>query len=408
MIRKLRIRFIALSMLALFILLLVIVTGMNVINYNAVIMEADNILEVLSRNRGAFPDLEGEDRKSLPSHMSPETPYESRYFSVLVDTDGEVIETDTRRIKAVSAQQAQEYAFQVLSRHENRGFVDQYRFAYDSERERTRVIFLDCRRSIEALHAFQFASVGMALAGYAGFFFAILFFSGRIIRPVAESYEKQKRFITDAGHEIKTPLAIIKADADVLEMEYADNEWIRDIQKQTNRLAALTNDLVYLARMEEAENQMQMISFSLSDVVYETASSFQALAQIQKKTFESSIQPLLSIKGDEKAVSQLVSILLDNAFKYSPPDGMIRLTLRRQGREIQLIVWNTTASTVSREDLSMLFDRFYRMDASRNFETGGYGIGLSVAKAIVTAHHGRIQAKTEDGNSLQMIVSFPA
>lgn len=407
MIKKLQIRFIGMSMLALFVLLSVIVTGMNMLNYKAVIIEADDILSVLSGNRGVFPEPDAEGKRKLPRHMSPEIPYESRYFSVLLEADGEVLQTDTSRIKAVEDLQAEKYALEVLGRKESRGFLNQYRYSYHAEGERIRVIFLDCGRKLEAFHAFQFASIGMALAGYAIFFFVILFFSGRIMGPAAESYEKQKRFITDAGHEIKTPLAIIKADADVLEMEYADNEWIQDIQKQADRLTELTNDLVYLAKMEEAEKQLQMIEFSLSDVVEETASSFQALAQIQKKTFESGIQPMISLKGDEKAISQLVSILMDNALKYSPQEGTIRLSLRKQGREIQLSVVNTTASPISRENLSQLFERFYRVDPSRNSKTGGHGIGLSVAKAIVTAHRGRIQARSEDGRSLKIMVYFP-
>ena len=168
----------------------------------------------------------------------------------------------------------------------------------------------------------------MALSGYLISFFIILFFSGKIVRPVAESHEKQKRFITDAGHEIKTPLTIIKADVDILEMELGENEWLSDIQKQANRLTSLTNDLVYLSRMEETNNSIQMIEFPLSDVVSETASSFQALAQTQGKLFQCNIQPMISFTGNEKALQQLTNILLDNALKYSPTGGTVSITLK--------------------------------------------------------------------------------
>lgn len=408
MIRKLQIKFIAMSMAALLVLLFVIVVGMNLINYEAVIAEADDILVFLSEHSGVFPDPDQEGKNLLPKHMSPETPYESRYFSVLIGEYGEVILTDTGKIKAVSSQQASDYALQIMTGHRDKGFVDNYRFICSAEQNVIRITFLDCGRRLEAFQTFLFASIGMGVAGYLLFFFVILFFSGKMMRPVAESYEKQKRFITDAGHEIKTPLAIIKADVDVLEMELEDNEWLQDIQKQTKRLATLTNDLVYLARMEEAKATTRMIEFPLSDVVSETAASFHALAQTQGKTFECCVQPMLSLTGDEKAITQLVSILLDNALKYSPENGIVSLNLSKQNKSIQLSVQNTTMNPISKESLSMLFERFYRVDSSHNSQTGGHGIGLSIAKAIVSAHNGKIQAKAEADNSLQITITFSA
>ena len=222
-----------------------------------------------------------------------------------------------------------------------------------------------------------------------------------------ESYEKQKQFITDAGHEIKTPLTIIDADAEVLQADIGDNEWLEDIRAQTRRLAALTNDLIYLSKMEEADRKLQMIEFPFSDMVMETAQSFQALARTQEKSFLCQIQPMVPLCGDERALRQLVSILLDNALKYTGEGGSIRFTLQRQARVLHLEVWNTTRQPVSTGNLDMLFDRFYRMDRSRSSQTGGYGIGLSIAKAIVAAHKGKISAVSRDGKSLSIHVFLP-
>ena len=194
---------------------------------------------------------------------------------------------------------------------------------------------------------------------------------------------------------------------DVLELDYGENEWLKDIQKQTTRLTELTNDLVYLAKMEEADTAMQMIAFPISDVIDEVSSSFHSLAQTQSKTFICKIQPMLTLKGDEKAIRQLASILLDNALKYSPERGTVSLTLNRQGKTINLSVYNTTASEMDPAKLPHLFDRFYRMDSSRNSQTGGHGIGLSIAQAVVNAHGGKIQAVTEDGRSLKITASLP-
>lgn len=227
----------------------------------------------------------------------------------------------------------------------------------------------------------------------------LYFLSARIVKPIAESYEKQRQFITDASHDLKTPITIIDADASVLEMEVGENEWLTDIQKQTKRLTDLTNNLVFLSRMEENENHFQMIEFPLSDVIVETAQSYEALAHAQGKTFTLQVEPLISFCGDEKAFRQLTALLLDNALKHSDENGTILLALKKADRSVRLSVYNTCAS-IPQEDLTQLFDRFYRTDKSRNSQTGGHGIGLSVAKAIITAHKGSISAASADGHSL--------
>ncbi len=224
---------------------------------------------------------------------------------------------------------------------------------------------------------------------------------------MAESYEKQKQFITDAGHELKTPMTIIAADAELAEMECGENQWLTDIRRQAQRLTGLTNDLIYLSRMEEEQTKLQLIDFPFSDMAEEMAQSFQALAQSQEKEFVLSIQPMISYTGDEKAIQQLLSILLDNALKYSPAGGHLELRLEKQGRTVLLTMSNTTVQPMARDKLPHLFDRFYRTDQSRNSSTGGYGLGLSIAKSIVLAHKGKIRAESPDGMSLSVIVTLP-
>ena len=235
----------------------------------------------------------------------------------------------------------------------------------------------------------------------------MILLSKHIVKPFSENYEKQKRFITDAGHEIKTPITIINADTEVLEMDTGPNEWIDDIRIQTERLSHLTRDLIYLAKMEEGENQTPMIEFPLSEVVSETAASFQSLARTGVKQFTTRIEPMLSFYGSEENIRKLLSILLDNAVKYSNENGSIQLMLERKGRYIQLVVTNTTNETLNKEQLLHLFDRFYRMDASRNSETGGYGIGLSIAQAVVQMHKGKISVIAVDDTTIQFTVLLP-
>jgi len=408
MIRKMQRKFILLSMGSFLLVLIVIISTINIVNFHAVTQEADELLSILSENKGAFPPNPGKFGHRLPPGMSPEIPYESRYFSVTFDKEtGALVQAETSRIVSVSTSQAIAYGEAVLAQGEKHGFTDRFRYSLRTDEAFTQITFLDCGRQLDAFYNFLFASTGITLIGYLIVFVLIAFFSNRIIRPISESYEKQKRFITDAGHEIKTPLTIIHADADVLAMEVGENEWLEDIQNQAKRLSALTNDLVMLSRMEEGENAMPMEDFSVSDKVTDAAAAFQTLIQSQSKTLFCQIQSGLTLQGNEKAIGQLVSILLDNAVKYSPESSTITLLLEKQNRTIRLSVRNETIEYIPAESIPLLFDRFYRADPSRNSQNGGHGIGLSVAKAIVTAHNGKIQAATDDGHSLQITATFP-
>ncbi len=410
MIRKLKFKFVTLAMAALVVLMVVVVAAMNIINYASVVEESDTILSVLSENRGNFPQGGGGNNfgNRLPPNMSPETPSESRHFTVVIDENGNVSNTNMSQIAAIDRTTAIEYAEKVLEKQNDKGFIGNFRYIVNKEFNATRISFLDCGRRLDAFKSFLYTSIGVALAGLVVVFFAVFVLSGRIIRPIAESYEKQKQFITDAGHEIKTPLTIINANVDILEMELGEgNESLQDIQQQTKRLRSLTDDLVMLARMEEAEQKMVKVGFPISDVVAETAAPFKHLAISQGKEFVLNIQPMLSFYGNDKSINQLTCLLLDNALKYSPSDGTIALTLVRQNKTLYLSCFNTTKTEVNPEQLKHVFDRFYRTDSSRNSDTGGHGIGLSVAKAIVTAHGGKIYAFTKDGNSFQITAEFP-
>lgn len=408
MIKKLKLKFIVLAMISLFVLLAVIVAGMNIINYSTVVSEADEILSFLSENNGAFPDrgIKPPPNMNMPKHFSPETPYESRYFSVLISDTGDIIKAETERIISVDEETAKSYAEAVIASGKDSGFINDYRYNITSARSGKRITFLDCGRKLQAFNSFMLASIFMSAVGFIAVSAVIIILSGRIIKPVAESYEKQKRFITDAGHELKTPLTIINANVALLEADPEDADCLSDIKQQSERLATLTNNLVYLAKLDEKENSIERVELPFSDIISETVSSFRAIAQAQNKELVCSIQPLLSIKGNHIALQQLVTVLADNALKYSPENSSIEITLRKRNRSIELIVSNSSVSPVKKENLPHIFDRFYRTDSSRNSGTGGHGIGLSVAQKIVEAHNGKISASTTNGWDFSVTCSF--
>ena len=451
MIKKLKRRFIILAMVSLAVLLSVIVAGMNMINYSKVVSDADTKLEVLEENAGMimlenmmnpfgnFDEyyFDDDDGRAAFGHRGPgrhsmtrDEAEEARFFIVSADESGAVLQTYTDRIYAVDTDEAAKYAEKVLASGNESGFVGDFRYSVSESVSGNTVIFLDCGRTLESFRAFLRASILMSVLGLLAVFFVILYFAGRIVRPVAESYEKQKRFITDAGHEIKTPLAIIKANIDLMDMELdseaVDRDELRenlgDIDDQVDRLTGLTNDLVYLSRMEEADNSLVMTEVPLSDIVSETAESFVPLAEEKGKAIGTDIEPMISVQGSTKELEKLLSIIIENAIKYSIPprridcgedeDGMpqppvISVVLRKEGRDAVIEVSNETENELTNEQLSHVFERFYRMDSSRNSQTGGHGIGLSMANAIVNAHGGHISAHTTTGHNFIVNAAIP-
>ena len=449
MIKKLKRRFIILAMAALAVLLAVIVAGMNIINYEKVVSDADARIEVIEENYSRFlnvpggsfmpwgdvrlyDDEDGDEDNDLddffdmddgpffgrdgdkgPS-MSRDEAEESRFFMATVGMDGEVQQVNVDRISSIDEAQAMSYAKSAISSGKDEGFIGEFRYSIEEEGPGYRITFLDCGRVLESFKNFLRYSIFMSLIGLSIMYGFIKYFAGRIVRPVAESYEKQKRFITDAGHEIKTPLAIIKANIDLMDMELdkkrvdkaelKDN--LGDIKDQVDRLTGLTNDLVYLSRMEEAEDSLVMTEVPFSDIVSETAASFGPLAEEQGKEIKSEIEPMIAVQGSTKELEKLLSIVLENAIKYSS-DPQIDISLKKDGKNAVLEVRNRTESELTNESLAQVFERFYRTDSSRNSETGGHGIGLSMASAIVKAHGGKISAHTTDGYDFIVTATLP-
>lgn len=404
-------------------------------------------------------DLKENDLKEndLKRHgISPESQFDTRYFTVTINSKGEVENIDTSKIASVSSENAAEYAKKLWKSEKKgdgkSGFADNCKYLIVDEAGSTMYIFLSCQRELSTIRAYILASVGISVFGLVVVFIMIYFFSGKILKPVSESYEKQKRFITDASHEIKTPLTIIEANTEVIEMMEGENEWTSSTRKQVARLTSLTEKLVFLSRMDEEATKLEMLEFSLSDAILDTAEPFKAVAGTKGKKLTIDVTDKILYTGDEKTIRQLISILLDNAIKYSgcssagfekgninktklnktklnktklnktnsnkttqmqndyvttiDPAPEIEISLKPSGRNRIITVWNTVDETANikkgRQDI--LFERFYRTDTSHNSKTGGFGIGLSAAYAIVKAHKGKITAESKDGRSIKFTI----
>ena len=412
MINKLKRKFILTATVFMFLLMTVLVLIMNIVNYYGVVSESDAVLDVLTQPDAPFfeslppPDTPEDLGGFVPRGMSPEVPYESRFFVVTVSEEGKILQSDLSRIISVDDTSAQEYITRALSSRKDRGFLGQFRYAKTTGDGGTTILFLDCGRRLDSFRSFLWISVAVGLLGCVLVFLAFVLTAGRIVAPIAESHEKQKRFISDAGHEIKTPLTIINANVDLLAAD-GETEELADIRQQTQRLTQLTNNLVLLSKMEEAEHTLVKIDMPLSDLVSETAGSFRAPAVSQNLVFSVQVEPGITIYGSPDAIRQMVSVLLDNAMKYSPAGGEVNLDLSAHRKSAVLSVVNTTADRVDEKDLQHVFDRFYRTDLSRNSSTGGHGIGLSIAQAIAFSHGGGITASTKTGQDFCITVTLP-
>lgn len=383
--------------------------------------------------------------------ISPESQFDTRYFTVTINSKGDVENIDTSKIASVSSENAAQYAKKLWKSGKKgdgkNGFSESFKYLTVGEGGSTMYIFLSCQRELSTIRTYVLASIGISVFGLAVVFVMIYFFSGKILKPVSESYEKQKRFITDASHEIKTPLTIIDANTEVIEMMEGENEWTSSTRKQVARLTSLTEKLVFLSRMDEEATKLEMLEFSLSDAILDTAEPFKAVAGTKGKKLTIDVTDKILYTGDEKTIRQLISILLDNAIKYSGcssasrekgninkknlnktnfnktylnkttqtqndcvttinPAPEIEISLKSSGKNRIITVWNTVDETANikkgRQD--MLFERFYRTDASHNSKTGGFGIGLSAAYAIVKAHKGKIIAESKDGRSIKFTI----
>ena len=468
MIKTLRKKFIAIAMLSTALVLFIIIGAINIANYINTNANLDARLELIAYNGGTFPDMNDDgsapavpdisseapdssttdmapasDGSTVPndstvsdgsaapddsmvppvpdsgSHfddqygrhgIDKETPFETRYFSVLLYKNGNVSTIDTGKIASVSTSEAGDYATSLYCKGKTKGFIDQYKYLSVSTINTNGdnmilYVFINCSKELMTIRTYALASIGISIIGLLVVFVLVCFFSKTVTKPMAESYEKQKRFITDASHEIKTPLTIIDANTEVLEMMEGENEWTVSIRKQIARLTALTEKLVFLSRMDEDSTRLEMLEFNISDAILDTAMPFETVAESKGKTLDISVAPDINYTGSETNIRQMVSLLLDNAIKYSSENGSIRLNFSTNGKLKILSLWNTV-DEIETGKLDYLFERFYRIDKSRNSKTGGFGIGLSVVQAIVQAHNGKVSAKSEDGKSIEFTISL--
>ena len=351
-------------------------------------------------------DEKDDSRKEIIyQRMSPETPFELRYFSVKLDTHGNVIDVYIDKIVAVNDVKASQYALEIHNSGKEKGFIDTYRYmAGNTDDGNLIYVFLDANRELKSYSLFLISSLVITALGIMVVLAVVILLSDTALRPIIESYEKQKRFITDAGHEMKTPLTIISANAEIIELESGESQWSSGIKSQVSKLTSLTEKLVLLSKMEEGI-KLEMREFSLSDAFFDTCEQYKSIAMSKNIRFNLSIAESVLAVGNEIEIRRCITLLLDNAFRYTNEGGFIRVRVQNIMGRVEMKFTNST-SGVEKGSLDHWFDRFYRTDLSRNSDTGGSGIGLSVVKAIILAHGGTVRAASADGVNVEFTINI--
>lgn len=397
MLKKLRRRFIAAAMAAIGAVTLVLLCAVNLWNYKITTDSLDATLDIMSLT-GSYSSGKDYSLPEIFGGHSSEEMYMTRFFAVYYDQNGKAAGVFRDYIATVSVEQALSYSSDALSSGRERGYYGDYRYRVLGASGGSIVVFLNAVPEQQSMKTLLRVSVIVSLLALLAAFALITAFSKKATAPYMKNMQLQKQFITDAGHELKTPLTSISTSADVLKLETGENEWVDNIQKQAARMSKLVANLVTLSKLDEGAQSPDMCDFSLSDAAWEVSEPFELRAVAQGKKYSRSIEDNITVHGDMAAVQQMISILLDNAFKYSDEGGEIRLSIRKQHKGSVIEVYNTCAEG-SLGDISRFFDRFYRADKARSAD-GGTGIGLSIARAVAEAHGGSISAESADGRSI--------
>lgn len=416
MLKKLQRRFILIAMTALSALLFVQLCAVNVVNIHQRDSELCDTLQIISDNNGYLPN--NFNRPPPTNFEGMQNPFNkfqtdnieqssSTRFFVVEMSQNVVTRISTESAPSITGETAYKYASYVYRMEEpGFGLLGTYRYLYTQQGDTLLFVFIDAQKEFDAAARLISTSIVIGLITLILILFPVTLFCKMAVRPVAQAIEKQKQFITDASHELKTPLAIISADAEVMELCEGENEWVTSIKNQTNRMSVLIKNLVNLSRLDEVNDGAKKEMFNISETVFETASAFETKAKHDGKNLIITVVPEINYRGSQEEISQLISILCDNAIKYSNDNGTIKINLYKSGKNICIDCYNT-CEEIDPSTVARLFDRFYRTDASRSRETGGYGIGLSVAKAIVERHKGKIRAVTYGTTEIIFKITLP-
>ena len=393
MTKTLKRRFVVFTMLAVTCLLVFLVLAINSLNWVLQERQTDAILETLMDADGHFPDMEFSQPPPFFLPLDMDRMRASRFFIVWCDDSGRILDINVDQVYSIDWMTAEVYAARALDTGSQSGRMGRFKFSVKPWNGQQMICFVDVTVQIEGFYVVLFASTVIAALCWLVLLVIVFLLSGRVIRPVLVGIEKQKQFITNAGHEMKTPLSIIQSNNDTMALIHGENKYNVHIRNQTKRLNVLMTNLLTLAKLDE-EVPLRREAVNISDIALELLPDYQEQALMRELQLHTRIQPELVIRANRDSIRQLLMILLDNAVKYTPDRGTIRITLEREGKIVRFTAENACDPTLE-PDPERLFERFYRGDSARTQESAGsgYGIGLSAARAICENLGGTLKAE---------------
>ncbi len=415
MLNKLKARFILLAIISMAVTLIAAFSAVNITLRYRLSARTDDIIDLLHTN-GGFPMFNFNDAqpdndlfsfgKDLKREFHDETPYQTRYYIAYLDDSQTIINGDFGHIALANIDMILNQVSEINEAKKSRGYIDNYRYGKFQTDDGLMIIGVDCKTDLTTLNTLLTITFVTIISCIIIVLLILLILSKRVLKPFEEIREKQRRFITDAGHELKTPIAIIQSNTEVMEMIDGENKWLGNIKQQTVRMNNLVKGLIELSKMDEqvlCEKDKQRII--ISEIVYNSVESFKVLAESKGIEITSNIAPNIAVMGDLEDIVRLVGILLDNAVKYTDDRKELSVQLLSKSKKAILKVSNTCKG-LDKESVGKFFDRFYRSDSSRNSNTGGYGIGLSMAQAIVQNHKGKIGVQYTDDEKIVFTVEL--
>lgn len=410
MITKLRNKFILINMILISIVLVIIFSAVYMSTRQRLSVESMDALQRALRDDKKMEFRPDDLRGPGPNQGFMALPT----FTVRLDEDNKVISANGQLFDLSDAEALQQTVDLCLVSQENTGVIEDadLRFLKQDTPEGMKIAFVDRSQEISTLNSLVRTSLLVGLGSLLVFFMISLYLGKWALRPVKKAWQQQRQFVADASHELKTPLTVILANAEIV-LSHGEatvrqqSKWLEYIQAEARRMSSLVDSMLFLAKADEGKNQVIFSRLNLSDTVWGAVLPFEPVIFEQNKTLDSEIEPDLYINGDELKIKQLIGILLDNACKYSNDLGRIQVRLYRQGEKIKLTVSNT-GEVIPAEQLNSIFERFFRVDKSRAREQGGYGLGLAIAQSIAEMHNASISVHSTPEAGTTFTITFAA
>ncbi len=389
MFNSLRRKIITIIMSALTILIVSILIAIYMVNYLKSTQNTELILRKLCWQRG-FELLQTETDKISPS----------TYYLVQVEKDNQtILRMSNDKNSGYTDQELSDMALEVIQRDNTRGEIENLSY-YKAVRIRgTYISFFNTNSQKSYFNTLFYTILIFGLIGLVLLFLISIWLSKWLITPIEETFHKQKQFISDASHELKTPITIISSNVDALERENGESKWIDYIRSETLRMNRLISDLLQLATLDFDEDRSIFTRIDFSELVMSTTLPFESVAYEKQIGLEEAIDENIYILGDSIKLAQLIVILIDNALNYTEPEGKIRVELKKY-REKRILTVSNTGKEIPASERELIFERFYRVNKARTREKGNYGLGLSIAKSITQLHNGRISVCCKNNTTI--------